>query len=431
VATRDVTLGTASPAHVSEFADPGDEVQRRFRYQINYSALKALQLLATEVSMQAVYCEQVEDLLVERLDGKFIGIQIKTRELNQGPFKSGDAPIVAALCRFCIRDAFFPGWFALFILATNFVFYQGKGPDDLRKILNCVQNNRKLAGLGARDKIRKYLEQLASRTALSVEAVIETLTKVALEERKTGIDQPELELVHALGQIDAYAHLRMDQLMRGAQLLRARLWDASSLSVEGVTFESHDVTADFNAHIGRLRVAQKRVDAAVLTDLLGPAASADTTEELLAISDYLVREAIPPGLGRMELKMAAGAISYADIDQMKDDVASLDSTFLRWKERYGLPEANRRLAHFQYFASRDARAAQSRERRAGVPYGQAMLDRFRTHAASTHATEKAALFGCRPEHLVGAAGLLTDECRIWWGEPVATEQGQWPPCLKL
>jgi len=176
-----------------------------------------------------------------------------------------------------------------------------------------------------------------------------------------------------------------------------------------------------------LRVAQKRVDAAVLTDLLGPAASADTTEELLAISDYLVREAIPPGLGRMELKMAAGAISYADIDQMKDDVASLDSTFLRWKERYGLPEANRRLAHFQYFASRDARAAQSRERRAGVPYGQAMLDRFRTHAASTHATEKAALFGCRPEHLVGAAGLLTDECRIWWGEPVATEQANGHP----
>jgi Cap4 dsDNA endonuclease len=140
-------MQTASPAHTSEFADAGDEVQRRFRCQINYSALKALQLLATEVSIRAIYCEQVEDLLIERLDGKFVGIQIKTRDLNQGPFKSSDEPIVRALSRFCVRDARFRGWFALFILATNFAFYESNGPDDLRKILSCVQNNPTLAGL--------------------------------------------------------------------------------------------------------------------------------------------------------------------------------------------------------------------------------------------------------------------------------------------
>ena len=156
--------------------------------------------------------------------------------------------------------------------------------------------------------------------------MIETLRKVALEERKTGIDQPELELVHTLGQIDAYARLRMDQLMRGAQLLRVHIWNASSLATEGIVLETHDVTTDFNAHVAGLCTAQKRIDATSLTDLLAPAVSADTSEELLAISDFLIREVIPPGLGRMELKMAAGGISHADIDQMKDDVASLEAS---------------------------------------------------------------------------------------------------------
>ena len=69
-----------SPATIDDLADGGDEVQRRFRYQINYCALKALQLLRPTAEFCAIYCEHIEDLLIESLDGAFIGIQIKTRE---------------------------------------------------------------------------------------------------------------------------------------------------------------------------------------------------------------------------------------------------------------------------------------------------------------------------------------------------------------
>ncbi len=44
--------------------DPGDEVQRRFRYQINYAALKALQMLAPDSKVRSVYCEHLEDVLL-------------------------------------------------------------------------------------------------------------------------------------------------------------------------------------------------------------------------------------------------------------------------------------------------------------------------------------------------------------------------------
>jgi len=98
--------------------DPGAEVQRRFRYQINYTALKALQTLLPASTVRNVYCEHLEDVLIEGIDGRFTGIQVKTRELDQPPFRISDKSISGALKRFCVRDARYPGQFERFILAT-------------------------------------------------------------------------------------------------------------------------------------------------------------------------------------------------------------------------------------------------------------------------------------------------------------------------
>ncbi len=136
--------------------------------------------------------------------------------------------------------------------------------------------------------------------------------------------------------------------------------------------------------------------------------------ELLAIAGFTTRESIPAGLGRMELKMAAGAISYADIDEMKDDVSSLEGAFLRWKEKFGLAEANKRLAHFQHLAKRAAREAEKAASPSGAPYGPAMFVELKVQAETIFKQDQRTMFGCRPEHLVGAAGLLSDECRVWW-----------------
>jgi len=326
-----------SPGAATDMADRGDEVQRRFRYQVNYSALKALQLLSAEADLTAIYCEHIEDLLLERDDGKFIAIQIKTRELDQQPFKSTEQIVVTALSRFCIRDARFPDWFAGFVLATNFVFYEGDGVDNLRNVLACARNDPTLAALGPRDRIGKYFQDLAARTKLPVAAVVGTLARLTLEERHTGIDQPDLEIIHALGQVGAYSALRMDQLFLAARLLRTRVWDGCSLAVEGFVLETHASAADFHAHLESLRLRRKRIDCAELRAVLEPCSKTETNNELLTIAGFLTRETLPPGLGRMELKMAAGAIDYADVAQMKDDVASLESVFLRWKERDGLP----------------------------------------------------------------------------------------------
>jgi hypothetical protein len=418
---------TDTPATTVDTADPGDEVQRRFRYQINYCALKALQLLVDDASIRAIYCEQIEDLLVEFHDGCFCGMQIKTRELDQSPIKANDQVVIGALARFCVRDAQFPGQFAYFVLVTNFVFYRGTGGDDVRNVLECARDIPKLNELSSRHALRRNIEGIAEKSGLPTEQVVVTLSKVRLEERKTGIDQPDLEVVQALGQIGGYSAQPHTGLMVAARLLKARVWEASSLAIGAMVLEQHQASVDFNGHISKLRVARKRIDAAELVALLASISHSEMRAELLTIANFLARKDIPPGLGRMEFKMAAGAISYFDIAQAKDDVATLESAFLHWKERNGLEEANRRLAHFQYLALRDARVAQQLSQRPDVPYGQAMLQMVRARLGETTAKEVASLFGCRTEHLLGAAGLLTEECKLWWGTPVSIGGGDGNP----
>jgi hypothetical protein len=412
-----------TPATVFDKTDPGDEVQRRYRYQINYSALKALHLLANKSSITAIYCEQIEDLLVEFRDGRFWGYQIKTRELDQAPIKAGDEIIVSALARFCVKDVQFRGRLSLFFLVTNFVFFKGESGDDIRNVLQCARNNPTLSGLSGRNSLKRNIESIVKRSNLTIEQVISTLAKVELEERKTGIDQPDLELVQALGQINPYYTYPHSALLAASRYLRTRIWEASSLDVSGAVIEQHQPSANFDQHIEGLRIARKRLDAGDLETLFSSIQRSEIEGELLTIANFLKRQEIPPGLGRMQFKMALGAISFADIEQTKDDVATLESAFIHWKERYGLDEANRRLAHFQYLAIREIRVAANLTQRADETYGAAMLKCVRERLAKTQKQEAASLFGCRAEHLVGAAGLLTEECKAWWSTTQFTDRG--------
>jgi hypothetical protein len=56
-----------------------------------------------------------------------------------------------------------------------------------------------------------------------------------------------------------------------------------------------------------------------------------------------------------------------------------------------------------------------------LPRGRPRLTKDQLRA--TWAAEKATLFGCRPEHLAGASGLLSEECKIQWSVHPIGEQG--------
>ena len=412
------------PTDVIDLLDTGDEVIRRFRFQFGYAALKAITLLDSASIACCIYCEHYEDILIELKNEKFIGTQVKTREIGLPPFKSSDPAIVASLVRFCKEDENYPEQFAGFCLITNGAFFKGEGADDVRNLIACAKDNPTLKGLSRRNSLKNCFDDITAAAGLSLAQVAATLAKVEIEEMHTGIDL-DLLVVQALSELDGCADLRHIQLLKAASLLRDCVFSASSKAHSCWQLQANSATMDIAARTKALVVANKRIDGSLVQACIdGAVAYTNTPErELLAIQDYLQHDGTPATLSKMEAKMAVGDLTVMEVEQFKDDVRTLEGSFLRWKEKYDLEEANARLQHVQSLALRQCRAehdatfAPEDFRHPIVTNRQALGRRI----ANITKAEAQSLFGCRAEHLSGAVGMLTDECRVWWSAPFDLE----------
>ena len=48
--------------------------------------------------------------------------------------------------------------------------------------------------------------------------------------------------------------------------------------------------------------------------------------------------------------------------------------------------------------------------------GSRMLTEVRQRLRERHVGGRDELFGCAYEHLLGVAGMLTEDCTVWWSE---------------
>ena len=165
---------------VLSVTDPGDDMQRRLRYQASYGALLCLDLLIEEEDGAAeIFCEHHEDFLVKTKSGKYVGVQVKTRLPGEGPFKSGDEAVKNALSRFIALDLAFPNQFVRFVLVANCDFYDvGESETNLVYVLEliCKKPNRTFSGT-----MKVIIEELRKANKCRKQAVFATLRKVQLE----------------------------------------------------------------------------------------------------------------------------------------------------------------------------------------------------------------------------------------------------------
>src|SRR3954453_12021972 len=113
---------TVGPGDILDTEDPGDDVQRRFRYQHAYAAIQCLKLLEPTSEFVAVYCENHEDVLLRRHNGRYVGVQVKTRQFEGEPFKASDAAVMKSIARFARLERDFPDQFDAYHFVTNHGF---------------------------------------------------------------------------------------------------------------------------------------------------------------------------------------------------------------------------------------------------------------------------------------------------------------------
>ena len=169
-------ISNITPESILSESDKGDEMIRRVRFQLTASAIFCLNLLDPTSNLEEVYCEHHEDILLKTGDGRFHGIQVKTREQDHGAFEANDQQVKKSITRFILLYKQFPGRFLRFTLLSNVGFYSlnPKSHKSLAYIISLAkEDSSELRKTNT--KIGKWLKELYDSSNSSLETVLAVL----------------------------------------------------------------------------------------------------------------------------------------------------------------------------------------------------------------------------------------------------------------
>ena len=420
----DPTLPEDSPGNTLDTADPGDDVQLRFRYQHAYAAIQCLSMLAANGGPTAVYCENHEDVLIENDDGKFVGVQVKTRKPSLPPFKSTDEPFIKAVRRFSRLVQIFPDWFTAFRFATNHRFWDDKevpaNPDYLTRFLRDRGGAKRLR---ADNPVRTYLNSVCADEQTNEEHLVAALLRLNLASHESDLRHTYRDLVDTIGQTrDLASSCTLKTVYRIADNLIHRILMASSQDLGGSVLDLYKPDANMEQVREKLLLAGKKLLPADVESVINQSLP-ESASNLLVTNGLVPSELLPPGMDVMRQKLEAGGVQQARVGVIEDSVASIQKTYMEWTYKNEVKTANDRLQHLQALVRDDCAEAQVQASGESNPYGAQMYLLLRARLKERIA-DTDPLFGCSDRHLLGVAGTLTEDCKVWWSDPFTVKAKQ-------
>lgn len=367
-------------------------------------------LLDETAEIVEVFCEHHEDVLVKHSDGKFTGVQVKTRDNDQPLWKTSDDAIRGSLARFAKLEYSFPGKFKRFELATNHPCHHAENGKSLPFILATVVGAETFDALSGQAKI--LARRVARSAGVPELTAFAALKKTALNDGLPKLGDAGVRLESALGASWPNADgLPRRALARAATELRRECADASAmLHVDAATqvyLSTNGTTAD-EQHWRS--VAGKRFDRdrvlALLTAVAGepPLLAGDPAEVTIPGS---VSSAL------LNLKLEAGGLSDVLVMNANNlrDKAEYQGTLLMRK--FGTHEGLSRYDHLRSIAQNEAAMSFEQTRLAGDPFGREML-RDLDARVRARVDDRADVYDLTAEHLLGMVYALTAECKVRW-----------------
>lgn len=404
-----------TPDSVLNKTDVGDDTQRRFRYQAAYAAILSLELLKEEPEFEEIFCEHHEDILVKMKDKTFRGIQVKTRKEGLELFKASDPKIINALKRFIRLEKEFPNSFSKFVLATNYGFWQKrKNGSNLPYILELVRDDKSSEVSSLKRPLSTYIRKLINTQEVSSEFVLTVLGKTELLDNLPKFEDIESSLVREIARIPEIGKQKYYDDLQGVALsLIGTMFRASSLSHDSAIRYYFALLTDpererKNDIIERKRITKEKVQH-VLQEL-------QTPEALLRTWNPVPLSRLPKSMRKMELKMAAGRISVPNIDLAKDHKISAETLISQWIHKYDTKKATERYEHVRTIIRTECQEAYDLVKNSDEPFGEKMLSEVRRRIRDRYFRDRHTFFDCCYEHLLGFAGILTEDCTQWWSK---------------
>lgn len=404
-----------SPDLVLDKADPGDDVAARFDYQHSYAAINAIRLITGNGDCIEIICENHEDFLLKNGAGKLIGTQIKTRKITLPPFKAGEAQVTNALGKFCLLDQKFPGCFEGFDFTTNHSFWENEPSlNNLPWLLASLRQRGGIKGLRENSPLRKYVDGIATSTGLSAQNVATTLIRTTVRGHGAEITHICSNVQEALCECPGIEELPYATVVATSKALVQLAREASAKVLRGPITELFAPGTDLKQAVDDQLLAGKRICRADVLAVIDRFKGGSKPYEDINVSTLVTPSDAPSDLVIAFRKLAKGGVEAGRVTNIEDRVRSFEALFLEWSRKYGVDEAKKRYNNVLAAVQFEAAEAQAGAEKGGEPYGSAMFSALAGRLMARARDDRDQLHGCRPEHLIGAAGVLTQQCKTWW-----------------
>ncbi|MCU6794856.1 DUF4297 domain-containing protein [Paenibacillus sp. WQ 127069] len=387
--------------------DPGDETQKRFRYQHTFTVLVSIQMFAGNIPYKELYCEHHEDILAVREDGTYDGWQIKTKQLSDGPFELRDAAIKGSLLRFIKLDLEFIDSFSKFIIISNCPFRDDDTGKSLINLLEQVRN-KSSQEMKPRD-LSKFVDELVEETGVSIENVIKTLKKTETLVGP-GLDDIDAKIINDhIGKLPECTGASVEKLRILHRRMCEKIYLASSKLLERA-INDYAVLSRGEACVAAEEINAKRITKQTVEKIVHENLNANVF--LSARSE--VNDISPAKSSQLMMyKMSSGFIDMEEIEIMEDLRANSEDYFLtnsfKVEDRQGyLKEFNQ----IKKIVQNQSIEAKSRNKKEEAPYGSEMLHSIEDRLKDVAFNRTKDVFDCPYEILKGLVGILTNECKV-------------------
>lgn len=405
-----------SPVDSRDKLDLGDKVMRKFRYQHAYGVVLAVAMVTKRKNYTAIWCEQHEDLLAEREDGLFDAYQVKTRKSELGEWEINNEAFSKSIGRFVSLDLAFPSKIHSFYFVSNTEYSDSNAKKRVHlsplKLLKAVRGVSILENLKGKTKEGfEYLQKKLGVAENNLFLVLKRLDVIVGPTERAYEDElcqrhiptlPECKTIPA--QTLAKVHESLISLIAQASSLVSS--DPSRDWVGLTQTPSQDpmlLSKKVSAEDINLAIRDSQGPAIYFPAELASLQLGSTGKRLDVLYKKMIRGGLSARYEVMRRRSITAEQELLDIatraDSGKEICSQIENVVLGECD-----DANLRVSTIKH------------------PFGSAMLIDVQDRLKNISETDPKRVHNEPYDVLVGVAGLLTAECKVWWSKKFNLEE---------
>jgi len=414
--TSHTTAGAEeSPVSRIAEADYGAETLQLYAYQAGYAIVLLAAAAAKKIDLVSVWCEQHDDILGQTAEGLFDSYQVKTRKPEAGEWVTTDDEFVKSIKTFATLEARFPNKFRRFHFISNNRCSDAAGKEQWRAPKRLHSNVEELLDPSLADPVtRMGLQRLAQDTRKTEQEVLRVLRKLSIVPGPSR-DGFEAELAQThLAQLP-WCQLPQPQLKALVETLLQMALRAGRRASQDPARHYTCLDAAQNPHLLEKKIT---VDSFI----------AKTRELARAPFRYLISSAThpvkrdPENEAHFDKKLRRGGLGDESIEILRAKMLATEQRLLELIAKTP-PEAEGMTAQIEMVVRDECERARLQAASQGqAAYGTQMLNTLYERLEAVAKQESERVYRQPAEVLHGMAGLLTENCTVWWSDKFNLEE---------